>query len=578
MPTIEAKRVDLEEMIGEKLSASRLAALLTLVKGEIKEWTEDILKLELNDTNRPDLWSPEGIARQIRIHRDGGRALPSYPFLEQKAEAQPLREVHVSKDVMAVRPYLAGFLIRGMTITASVLARLIQSQEKLADVFGQKRKSVSIGLYRLNKITFPVRYQLADPDETRLTPLGFDCPMSLREILQNHPKGIMYGEILKDHDRLPILIDAKNQILSFPPIINSREIGEICIGDTDLFVEVTGCNQRMVMLAANIFACNLSSATAMVTPLTIVYPEKTDFGISVKTPHDFSSPVSVALGSFEKALGEPISLEEARSVLTAYGYKITGQGGKLSAQLPPYRDDVMHPIDIIEDFVISRGLESFAHTMPKTATLGASSPLSRFTEQLAQAMVGFGFEEVMSNVLLSYEEQMDRMGIVLPGHSAAMPLSAPLGGRPEQRVIHLSNPMTQRHATPRSWLLPSLLRVEAASSKSYYPHRLFETGEVARMTAKMDGCETAHHLGVLIAHADARFSELHAVLSALLHSLSIPYEMVSISHPTFIEGRTGLIRYRGDEVGFIGEIHPAVLAHWEIGMPAVAFELDIAML
>ena len=563
MPTIEVKRIDLEEMIGETLSAERLSTLLTLVKGEVKEWTDDLLKLELNDSNRPDLWSPEGIARQIRIHREKGSTV--YPFFEQKAE----QTVYVS-DVMAIRPYLAGFVVRGMTITESVLARLIQSQEKLADIFGQKRKTVSIGLYRLNKITFPVYYDLADPDETRFTPLGFDNPMSLREMLNHHPKGIAYGGILKGQTRLPILKDAAGQILSFPPITNSRGIGEIRVGDTDLFVEVTGSNQRMVILAANIFACNLADAingcVPIVTPVEIVYTQKTDFGLSVKTPYDFSKPVSVDLDDFERALGEPVSFDAARSVLTAYGYHLTSSEKSLLACPPPYRDDLMHPIDVVEDFAISRGLASFSRTMPKTATIGSSSRISRFTEQLAQAMVGFGFEEIISNVLLSHAEQSDWMRL---GSGT---------DRPEQRLIALQNPMTERHGTPRSWLLPSLLRVEKVSSKSYYPHRLFETGEIARMTAAGDGCETVHHLAVLLAHPEARFSELHAVLSALFHHLSIAYEMGSIIHPTFIEGRAGLIRYQDHEVGFIGEVHPEVLTHWEIGMPTVAFELEISLL
>ena len=215
MPTIEIKRVDLEERLGETLSVDRLSKLLTLVKGEVKEWTEDTLKLELNDSNRPDLWSLEGIARQIRIHQRGTMGIPpSYSFFKQKAK----QKIFVSKEVMAVRPYLSGFLVSGLTITKSVLSRLIQSQEKLADIFGQKRKTVSIGLYPLRKITFPVHYNLVDPDTTRFTPLGFDTPMSLREILRNHPKGIAYGGILKDCSRLPILMDANNQILSFPPI------------------------------------------------------------------------------------------------------------------------------------------------------------------------------------------------------------------------------------------------------------------------------------------------------------------------------------------------------------------------
>jgi phenylalanyl-tRNA synthetase beta chain len=76
-----------------------------------------------------------------------------------------------------------------------------------------------------------------------------------------------------------------------------------------------------------------------------------------------------------------------------------------------------------------------------------------------------------------------------------------------------------------------------------------------------------------MSYAEARFSDLHAVLNALLHALGIVYQLVPISHPTFIEGRAGAILVEGQEIGFIGEIHPEVLTQWEIGVPAVAFEM-----
>lgn len=226
----------------------------------------------------------------------------------------------------------------------------------------------------------------------------------------------------------------------------------------------------------------------------------------------------------------------------------------------------MHPMDIVEDFAMGRGFDTFVPEMPKTATIGARSAASLRSAQCTDLMVGFGFEEVFSNVLLSRVEQLDRMRL-----DAA-------DNRPEQRVVGIENPMTDRHAAPRSWLLPLLLRVEAASAKAHYPHRLFEMGEIARMTPSGDGCETALHLGVLLAHPQARFSELHAILFAFLHAWSVSCRIVSASHPSFIEGRFGLLVNGSQEIGWIGEVHPEVLTAWEIGMPVTAFELDAAQL
>ena len=43
-----------------------------------------------------------------------------------------------------------------------------------------------------------------------------------------HPKGLEYGcDLAGGHDAVPLLLDPEGQVLSLPPIINSREIGEV---------------------------------------------------------------------------------------------------------------------------------------------------------------------------------------------------------------------------------------------------------------------------------------------------------------------------------------------------------------
>ena len=51
-----------------------------------------------------------------------------------------------------------------------------------------------------------------------------------------------------------------DQALSFPPIINSREVGEVRVGDDALFVEVTGTDLSMVVLTLNIL-CSQSGGS-----------------------------------------------------------------------------------------------------------------------------------------------------------------------------------------------------------------------------------------------------------------------------------------------------------------------------
>jgi phenylalanyl-tRNA synthetase beta chain len=178
MPTISVQRDDLEALIAGpngtpvRISLDQLEQSLMLVKGELKGHNAETgeLRIELQDSNRPDLWCCEGIARQIRIKQQG--ASISYPFFKKQKRAAG--KLVVAPGLDRIRPYVAACTAVGYRVTASGLTQLIQTQEKLADIFGRKRRTVSIGLYRLAPIVFPVSYDLVKPDEVRFTPLGME--------------------------------------------------------------------------------------------------------------------------------------------------------------------------------------------------------------------------------------------------------------------------------------------------------------------------------------------------------------------------------------------------------------------
>ncbi|MGH7180901.1 MAG: phenylalanine--tRNA ligase subunit beta, partial [Nitrospiraceae bacterium] len=307
MPTITIFKQDLEGLLtgtGEAhqlITTEQLEESLMLVKGELKGQNPDTgeLRIELQDSNRPDLWCCEGIARQIRVKRQGSLAKYKFLTIPQK----PAKRLDVAPGLEGIRPYIAACTATGYRVTQEGLAQLIQTQEKLAEMFGRKRRTVSIGLYRLTAIEFPVAYDLVKPDEATFTPLGMDTVMTLGEMLLVHPKGLEFGGILAGQNRLPYLRDAKNQALSFPPIINSREVGEVLVGDDAFFVEVTGTDISMVVLTLNIFAANLADRGAVIEPIEVRYPYKTALGKAVITPQDLSKPRKLPVSTIEQALG-----------------------------------------------------------------------------------------------------------------------------------------------------------------------------------------------------------------------------------------------------------------------------------
>ena len=396
------KDSDLDALIGKKLSVDVLEKKLMLAKAELKEYNAetDELKVELSDSNRPDLWSAEGIARQLRIALSGKPE--TYPFYKQGRKAT--REIRVAKGMKSVRPYIAACTAIGIHMNDDVLAQMIQSQDKLSEIFGRKRATVSIGIYELDRIMFPVDYRLAEPSSVSFIPLGMEEKLTLAEILERHPKGIAYGTIVKPFPQYPVLTDSMGRVLSFPPIINSREIGEVKTNTKNVLIEVTGTDLRMTVLTLNILATSFYDRGADIEPVLVSYPYETALGKRVTFPCDTSGTITVPLAKFSAGLGENVSSADVKKRLSSYGHIVSTGSGTVSVIVPPYRDDIMHPMDLVEDYAISRGYESFEPIMPRQSTVGAISRIELLSDIVRGHMVGSGFQEIMSNILCSREE------------------------------------------------------------------------------------------------------------------------------------------------------------------------------
>ena len=70
MPTIDVDYAELERLLDVKLNGDmeKLDDILAYVKGEVKGFDEKegSVSIEMKDTNRPDLWSVEGLSRALQ--------------------------------------------------------------------------------------------------------------------------------------------------------------------------------------------------------------------------------------------------------------------------------------------------------------------------------------------------------------------------------------------------------------------------------------------------------------------------------------------------------------------------------
>jgi phenylalanyl-tRNA synthetase beta chain len=568
MPKIEVNEKLFFSLLGRRFDATELEGRLEGAKAELDEWDERqpgpaderVIKIELNDTNRPDLWSTAGLARALRVRETGIR--PEYPFFSREGKHVPTkRRVVVEASVKDSRPFLAGFFVSGKSITDAVLKDIIQTQEKLCWNFGRKRRSVSMGIYRSSNISWPVHYKAVAPDSVRFVPLQSDRAMTLTEILKEHPKGREYGWINEPHKLHPLLTDSRGEVLSYPPIINSNDLGAVKVGDTELFVELTGTDLVSVTLSASIVACDFADVGFKVEPVKVEYPYDTTFGREVTFPWYFQVPVSVEAAKVSRLLGMPFSVQTTREAVERMGCSTESHGQYVTVFPPEYRNDFLHAVDIVEDVMMGKGMSYFQPERPRDFTIGRLTPIELLSRRAKGILAGLGGQEMIYGYLGSGKDLVERMGTG------------------DAEVVRISNPMAESFEYVRPSILPNLLGSESVSSRAPYPHRIFESGKVAfRNPLENYGVSTRHRIAFLLAHATADYNEAASQVAALMYFLGKDYSIAETEDPRFLPGRQARVIFKGDPIGIFGEIHPRVLEAWSITMPCAAAEIDLESL
>ncbi len=564
MPKIDAPEKLFYQLLGKKMTDDELVAIFPVAKAELDGHDEEnhIIKIELNDTNRPDLWSPAGVARALNTYETG--EIPYYDFFSTKDEEKESDGRYIVNDesVVGIRDYSIGFACRGVEVDDDLLRNLIQSQEKLCTNFGRKRKTIAMGIYRSDLIKYPVHYAAVDPDDTKFQPLGMEEVLSLREICEKHPKGKEYGYIVSSFDKFPYLYDDNGDTLSFPPVINSARIGAVEVGDSDFFIEVSGPILDDLLLAVNILSCDFADLGFEILPVKVRFAKDTPYGREITVPYYFQQPQKTSIELVRKKLGENLSADECIKSLAKMGVYAIADNENIYIDVPEYRNDFLHAVDVVEDIMIGHGLGNFEPVMPSDFTIGRLSAVEEFSRKVKDILVGLGFQEMMYNYLGSKKEYIDNMHI--SGDDA----------------VFIANPMSENYEVIRPSILPCLLESESVSGHAVYPHNIFEIGKVTvKDSSDNSGTKTKNSLGFFSSDVQKTYNDVAAYVHTLMYFLRKEYVLAPVENdPRFISGRAAYVLYNDKCAGIFGETNPAVLESWGCSMPAVMAEFDLDIL
>jgi phenylalanyl-tRNA synthetase beta chain len=431
-------------------------------------------------------------------------------------------------------------------------------QEKLDQTNGRNRQKTSIGIYNLDLIKPPIEYTAVKPDE-KFVPLGFTEKMSLDEILARHPKGVEYGQIVKKNPLYPMLLDSEGKVLSFPPIINSNDLGKITEESRNLLIEVTGTLHKTVLNTLNLVTLALIDRGGKAYSATINYPAQSEYSEKVVVTPDFNNRiVSLSVEYTNRLLGLKLSGKQISDLLLTAGLAVENVSGDcVSVLVPCYRVDVMHQVDIIEDVAIAYGYNNIEPTWRELPTTGRPKPDQRYIDIARELMVGLGYQETLNNTLTNQETLFQKMN-TLP-----------------TKVIELANPKIVTMTCMRNRLLPSLMEFLGNNASIEFPQKIFELGKVTLLDETLDTrTRDEDWLAAVTSHPQANFSEIKSTLDSFMANFGVEWQIKETLHPSYIEGRVGKIMANGLEVGVVGEVNPLVFEAWRLENPAAAFELN----
>lgn len=574
MPTISVPQALLAELManhGYMHDHEDVEHRLPLLGTDIDGCTPETLDIEIFP-DRPDLLSGETLAFAMRNFLHDAESKPGM------ASTPSGLTVTVDPQLKSVRPVIYAAVVKNVTVPndpegrEAFIKALMDHQEKLHFALGRGRQRASIGVHDLEQLHPPFRVEAVSSD-TSFVPLGETKSMSIGDILKQHPKGTEYAHLLDGMERFPLILDQANDVLSFPPIINGAHT-TVTHATKDFFIDVTGWDTRACEAALMLVCLQLRERGGEVQSVEIT----TCDGDTITMPSTEGQRHMVPEELVKHLLGRTMNDQEIITALTRMGGRLHGRvkasdEAPLSSQsmaqasrgthlldieMPRWRFDVLHPVDIVEDIAIGHGYEDLGQDWPKAHLTAMARPDHQLRRRLREAFQGMGFLQIQSLTLSNMEDQFSKMRWT-PNHD----------------VTHITNPITVDHTVLRQHLMPGLIRLLAANKHHDLPQRVYELGTVVRNHINTD------RLAFLSAERSGGFAAVRGRIQAFCRDLGIRSwraEPLEVNDGPWLAGRGAKLFIDDTWVGCFGELDPSIADQYELNVPLNGGEIDVMAL
>lgn len=259
-------------------------------------------------------------------------------------------------------------------------------------------------------------------------------------------------------------------------------------------------------------------------------------------------PIRLRTERVNALLGAAITDDEIRSLLGPIGFTASPAGAGLhEVVVPSFRPDVEGEIDLVEEVARHHGYSRITPTVPASPYVGQLTPYQRGRRHLREILAGAGVSEAVTPPLVGPGDH-ERSG---------------LGGE----AIAAVDPLAREESILRTSLLPGLLKAIAFNVSHRSPDvALFEIGHVFRPPMGRRGPLPDEPEMLMVALADpeggpdAGAVAAKRLLDLVLDALHVrSARLDAATAPGLHPSRTARVQLRGDVIGHVGEVDPAVL-------------------
>ena len=281
------------------------------------------------------------------------------------------------------------------------------------------------------------------------------------------------------------------------------------------------------------------------------------------------APRTVRAGydQIDAVLGIAVPHADMAAILTRLGFGVTPSEGGMSVTVPPWREDVDGYPDLAGGILRSYGYEHIVPTFLARATVtrGGLTPAQKAEEKCRRVLQNEGYMETCS---YSFYSPKDFDTLRLPADA------------PERRAIRILNPIGEDLSVLRTILAPSMLaNIVRNVRRGNDAGKLFELANVylAGQLPVTEQPEERKHISLGL-WGEGDFFDLKGAAEALAEAFDLRLSFVRTQRPFLHPGAAAAVMLGEREVGWLGEVHPAVAEELSLEKRAYLGELDYAAL